>query len=368
MNFRVNINFFQKSLKFFSTIAEAKISLQNFKISEESVQLLKKFNIDGFFPIQAATYNSILKGRDIIGKAHTGTGKTLAFALPIIEKLTKNKEYGRKPRALIFCPTRELAKQVATEFRKFSSQLSIVSVYGGTAYGPSIGEISRGCDIVVGTPGRIKDLYKKGYLSFKDLQVLCLDEADHMLDIGFEKDIEEIIEKIRGDQNIEEGNSSNYQTLLFSATIPNWIKKISKKYLREDCDMIDIVGNNTNQTNHNISYEAIPCSSNNYISVIPDLIHEIGDGRCLIFSETQADVKSLQIKLSQTSMSSSNVGALYGSLGQNEREKTLDAFKKGSIRCIVATNVAARGLDIPNVDTVIQLGVPESIEPFIHRR
>lgn len=352
------------------------LPFEQFNLDPKLVTSLKSKGLLGMFPIQAATYNAIVDGTDIIARARTGTGKTLAFLLPMIDDITKQKSKVRHPKALILAPTRELARQVHDEITRVAPWVPTVCCHGGVSYMPQRSQLERGVEIVVGTPGRVKDLIESKALVLAEIKTLVMDEADHMLDIGFADDMETVMKLINAQQLTDEEESkpavSKYQTLMFSATVPTWVKSVSKKYLRPGMKMIDLVGNSETQAGKNIKYQATPCHPSNRASLLIDMFrlressHSDNEKkRVIIFTETKRDVDEIAASLNMYNRKMCSV--LHGDVSQNVRQETLDAFKRGTITCLVATDVAARGLDVSNVDLVVQMGLPPSIEPFLHR-
>ncbi|KAK1392842.1 RNA helicase [Heracleum sosnowskyi] len=337
-------------------------ALSNFRISEPLRNKLKSNGIEALFPIQAMTFGIILEGSDLVGRARTGQGKTLAFVLPILESLTNGvfKEsrktgYGRSPSVLVLLPTRELATQVAADFETYGGSLGLNSccLYGGAPYQSQHMQLKRGVDIVVGTPGRIKDHIERGNLDFSSLKFRVLDEADEMLKMGFVDDVELILGKVE--------DASKVQTLLFSATLPIWVKQIASRFLKADKKTADLVGNEKMKASTNVRHIVIPCSSSARAQLIPDIIRCYSSGgRSIIFTETKDSASQLAGILP-------GARALHGDIQQATREVTLAGFRSGKFMTLVATNVAARGLDINDVQLIIQCEPPRDVEAYIHR-
>ncbi|KAI4368246.1 hypothetical protein MLD38_016823 [Melastoma candidum] len=322
------------------------------------VDTLEKRGITHLFPIQRAVLLPALEGRDIIARAKTGTGKTLAFGIPIIKRLTDGDEKvstrrGRLPRMLVLAPTRELAKQVEKEIQDSAPDLNTVCVYGGVSYITQQNALSRGVDVVVGTPGRIIDLVNSNSLKLGEVEYLVLDEADQMLAAGFEEDVEVILEKL----------PSQRQSMLFSATIPVWVKKLAQKYLNNPLT-IDLVGDHDEKLAEGIKLFAISTTPTSKRTILSDLItvHAKG-GKTIVFTQTKRDADEVSMALTNSIASE----ALHGDISQRQREKTLNGFRQGKFTVLVATDVAARGLDIPNVDLVIHYELPNDPETFVHR-
>ncbi|KAG6429532.1 hypothetical protein SASPL_107584 [Salvia splendens] len=343
-------------------------SVSNFRISAPLRETLKAKGIEALFPIQAMTFDTILDGSDMIGRARTGQGKTLAFVLPILESLTNGRVkalrktgYGKAPSVLVLLPTRELATQVAADFEVYGGALGLTCccLYGGSPYPPQQNQLKRGVDIIVGTPGRIKDHIERGNIDFRSLQFRVLDEADEMLRMGFVDDVELILGKVE--------DSSKVQTLLFSATLPVWVKQISTKFLKPDKKTADLVGNEKMKASTNVRHFVLPCSVSARAQLIPDIIRcysssllKSSGGRTIIFTETKDSASTLAGVLP-------GARALHGDIQQSTREVTLNAFRSGKFSTLVATNVAARGLDIDDVQLIIQCEPPRDVEAYIHR-
>ncbi|CAI5535584.1 unnamed protein product [Closterium sp. Naga37s-1] len=324
-------------------------------------QSLLKRGIARLFPIQHAVLAPSMEGRDIIARAKTGTGKTLAFGIPILERITREIEENngrrpfRAPRCLVLAPTRELAKQVEREFCESAPNLSTACVYGGVSIDAQMRQLKRGVDVVVGTPGRLIDLIERGTLSLREIQFMVLDEADQMLAVGFEEDVERIME------NLPEGG--RIQMSLFSATMPSWVKKLSRKYLTSPLT-IDLVGEQEEKLAEGIRLLCVRAPNASKRSILVDLItvHAMG-GKTIVFTQTKKDADEVAMALGR----SVGCEALHGDIPQQQRERTLQAFRDGRFVVLVATDVAARGLDIPNVDLVIHYEIPNDPETFVHR-
>ncbi|KAK7385907.1 hypothetical protein VNO78_31869 [Psophocarpus tetragonolobus] len=325
-------------------------------ISEDIVSALAKKGITKLFPIQRAVLEPAMQGRDMIGRARTGTGKTLAFGIPIMDKIIQfNAKHGRgrDPLALVLAPTRELARQVEKEFYESAPNLDTICVYGGTPISRQMRQLDYGVDIAVGTPGRIIDLLNRGALNLKDVQFVVLDEADQMLQVGFQEDVEKILERL----------PPKRQTLMFSATMPSWIKQISRNYLN-DALTVDLVGDSDQKLADGISLFSIATDLYVKSGILATLITEHAKGgKCIVFTQTKRDAD----RLSYTMAKSVQCEALHGDISQAQREKTLAGFRNGHFNVLVATDVASRGLDIPNVDLVIHYDLPSSSEIFVHR-
>ncbi|KAJ2776237.1 hypothetical protein GGI15_004902 [Coemansia interrupta] len=344
--------------------AEAsKLDLDNFALSDATKAALRKRGIAALFPIQASTLQPILDGFDVLGRARTGTGKTLAFSLPMIEVLQRApdaaQQRGRAARAIVLAPTRELAKQVAAEIEQTTRQLAVATVYGGTSIYDQQQKLRGGVDFVVGTPGRVIDLINRGSLQLGSIEFVCLDEADQMLDIGFKDDMEKVLQGVR-----DQRSGAAYQTLLFSATVPEWVGQVARDFMRPDHRRIDLIGAQPLKTSETIEYKAVLAPWRARHDVISDLVAVHGGAqRVIIFTETKADANAFAMAPRMAAVAQ----ALHGDIPQAQREKTLQAFRAGALRVLICTDVAARGLDIPEVDLVVNASPPKDAETFIHR-
>ncbi|DAZ96216.1 TPA: hypothetical protein N0F65_012578 [Lagenidium giganteum] len=344
-------------------------SLDQFRISEQTKAALRKRGINALFPIQAMTFDKILDGKDLMGRARTGMGKTLAFALPVIEKLlsgNNKKARGRAPRVVCMAPTRELAKQVASEFEQTAPTLETVCIYGGASYASQNDAFRKGVDILVGTTGRVIDHIERGNLRLHACEFLILDEADTMLEMGFREDVQKVfaaMEKVQNDQFTR-------QTLLFSATIPSWVKEVADKYMAKDREYVNLVKNEDSQASVDVQHIAIPCHWQGRPTLLANLlgVYAKKNTRTIIFAETKKDCNELAVhpEIKQDSQ------VLHGDIAQDQRETTMKAFREGRLRLLIATDVAARGLDM-NVDLVINSEPPRKqsgnadVETYVHR-
>ncbi|XP_030529572.2 DEAD-box ATP-dependent RNA helicase 3, chloroplastic [Rhodamnia argentea] len=338
--------------------SEDELALSKLGLPQRLVESLEKRGITHLFPIQRAVFIPALEGRDLIARAKTGTGKTLAFGIPILKRLTDGDEHrssrrGRLPRVLVLAPTRELAKQVEKEMKESAPYLNTVCVYGGVSYITQQSALSRGVDVVVGTPGRIIDLINGNSLKLGEVEYLVLDEADQMLAVGFEQDVELILEKL----------PSQRQSMLFSATMPGWVKKLARKYLNNPLT-IDLVGEKDEKLAEGIKIYAISATPTSKRTVLSDLITVYAKGgKTIVFTQTKRDADEVSMALTSSIASE----ALHGDISQHQRERTLNGFRQGKFTVLVATDVASRGLDIPNVDLIIHYELPNDSETFVHR-
>ncbi|OIJ26465.1 DEAD/DEAH box helicase [Nocardioides luteus] len=301
--------------------------------------------------IQAATIPTLLQGRDVVGLAQTGTGKTAAFALPVLSNLDV---YQNAPQALVLAPTRELALQVCEAFERYASNLDgvrILPVYGGQGYGPQLTALRRGVHVVVGTPGRIMDHLEKGTLDLSQLRFLVLDEADEMLNMGFAEDVETILADTPEDK----------QVALFSATMPAQIRRLSKKYLR-DAEEISVKAKT--QTAANITQRYLMVSYPQKVDALTRILEVENFEGMIVFTRTKSETESLAEKLRARGFAAT---AINGDIAQVQREKTVNQLKDGSLDILVATDVAARGLDVERISHVVNYDLPTDVEAYVHR-
>jgi len=323
----------------------------DFGFNQSILNSLKNKGYKNPTPIQKAAIPELMLGRDLLGQAQTGTGKTAAFALPLIEKLTDNKELNAK--VLVMTPTRELATQVAESFKSYSSESSnfkTVAIYGGTDYRNQISALKRKVDVVVGTPGRIMDHIRQGTFKIKDINCLVLDEADEMLNMGFLEDIEWIIDQL----------PENKQMVLFSATMPSEIRNIAKKYLN---DPAEILIKSVKKETQLISQKFLYVQRHHKLDALKRIL-ELNNEGVIIFVRTKLLTTSIAEALEN---SGHTVAVLNGDIPQNQRENTVDRLKKGFINILVATDVAARGLDVERIKLVVNYDFPFDKETYTHR-
>ncbi|KAA8595530.1 hypothetical protein FQN60_010821 [Etheostoma spectabile] len=338
-------------------------AFSNFRISQFTIDKLKARGVSYLFDIQVKTFNSVYDGEDVIAQARTGTGKTFSFAIPLVEKLQRETVQfarGRPPKILVLTPTRELAIQVAKDFKDITKKLSLTCFYGGSSYNPQLEAIRNGIDILIGTPGRIKDHLQNNKLDLSKLKHVVLDEVDQMLDMGFAEQVEEILSS-----SYQKVSESNPQTLLFSATCPPWVYEVAKKYMRPECKHVDLIGKKTQKAATTVEHLAIACHWSQRAAVIGDVIqvYSGSHGRTIVFCETKKEANELSLNASIKQ----STQTLHGDIPQKQREITLKGFRSGGFEVLVATNVAARGLDIPEVDLVVQCSPPKDVESYIHR-
>jgi len=321
-----------------------------------SDELLRAVDDSGYSeatPIQAKAIPSVLIGKDLVGIAQTGTGKTAAFVLPMIDILGHGRSRARMPRSLILEPTRELAAQVAENFEKYGKyhKLSMALLIGGVQMGDQIKALEKGVDVLIATPGRLMDLFGRGKILLTGCDLLVIDEADRMLDMGFIPDIEEICSRL----------PKQRQTLLFSATMPPPIQKLASKFLT-DPKTVEVARPAT--TNINIDQQVIEVRADKKRDVLRELLRGEGMKNAIIFSNRKTMVRDLYTSLKRSGFA---VGQIHGDMDQADRIAEFDRFKNDEITVLVASDVAARGLDVRGVSHVVNFDVPWQPDDYVHR-
>nr|WP_312897794.1 DEAD/DEAH box helicase [Actinomadura namibiensis] len=313
---------------------------------------LKAEGIVDAFPIQELALPIALGGHDIIGQARTGTGKTLAFGIALLQRI---RHGGKKPQALVLAPTRELAMQVTDDLLVAGGKLGtrVLSVYGGRAYEPQISALREGVDVVVGTPGRLLDLVKQKHLDLSEVAVLVLDEADRMLDLGFLPDIERIVDRI----------PVRRQTMLFSATMPGEIVALSRRYLTRPTN-VRAESHAESETTPQVKQFVYQAHQMDKPEMLSRVLQARGRGLSMVFCQTKRACDRVAADLEQRGFAAA---AVHGDLGQGQRERALRAFRNGKIDVLVATDVAARGLDVDDVTHVVNYECPDSADTYVHR-
>ncbi|MGZ8292647.1 MAG: DEAD/DEAH box helicase [Telluria sp.] len=320
-------------------------------LSAAVFKVIKEVGYETPSPIQAATIPLLLANRDVLGQAQTGTGKTAAFALPILSNIDIKQQ---APQALVLAPTRELAIQVAEAFQKYATHIKdfhVLPIYGGQSYGPQLSALRRGVHVVVGTPGRVIDHLEKGSLDLSQLKTLVLDEADEMLRMGFIDDVEQILQK----------TPASRQTALFSATMPPPIKRIAKTYLRDPQEVTVAAKTGTAE---NITQRYWLVSGMQKLEALTRILEAEPFDGMIIFARTKLGTEELATKLQARGFAAT---AINGDMQQTQRERTIEQLKNGKIDILVATDVAARGLDVERISHVINYDVPSDPESYTHR-
>ena len=320
-------------------------------LPESLLAALREVGYETPSPIQAATIPPLLAGRDVLGQAQTGTGKTAAFALPALARL---EPAPGKPQVLVLAPTRELAIQVAEAFQKYAHHIpgfQVLPIYGGQSYGPQLHALKRGVHVVVGTPGRVIDHLERGSLDLSELRMLVLDEADEMLRMGFIDDVEAVLKK----------TPETRQVALFSATMPAQIKRIAQTYLK---DPVEIAIKAQTTTAENIRQRFWMVSGVNKLDALTRIMEAEPFDAMIIFARTKLGTDELAEKLAARGFSAA---AINGDVEQKTRERTIQRLKDGQIDVLVATDVAARGLDVERISHVLNYDIPYDTESYVHR-
>ncbi len=333
------------------TISGVDVTFSDLALNKSLIKILNEVGYESPSPIQAQAIPLLLEGKDIIGQAQTGTGKTAAFALPLISNMDLKQ---KDPQLLVLAPTRELAIQVAEAFQKYATYMKgfhVLPVYGGSDYSGQIRALKRGVHVVVGTPGRVMDHIRKGTLKLGDLSALVLDEADEMLRMGFIDDVEWILEQ----------TPESRQIALFSATMPQQIRRIATKYLN-DPEQVTIKTKTT--TVNTIRQRFWPVSGVHKLDALTRILEAEDFDGMIIFVRTKNSTIELADKLKARGYSAA---ALNGDIAQNQRERTVNDIKKGRLDILVATDVAARGLDVERISHVVNYDVPHDTESYVHR-
>lgn len=328
-----------------------KLTFADLGLDAAVLKALKDVGYETPSAIQAATIPVLLQGRDVVGLAQTGTGKTAAFALPVLSQM----ETGHKnPQALVLAPTRELALQVCEAFEKYAAHIkgvSVLPVYGGQGYGQQLSALRRGVDVIVGTPGRIMDHLDKGTLDLSELKFLVLDEADEMLKMGFAEDVETILAD----------TPSTKQVALFSATMPAQIRRISAQYLN---DPEEITVKTKTTTSANITQRYLVVSYQQKIDALTRILEVENFEGMIVFTRTKNETETVAEKLRARGYTAA---AINGDIAQVQRERTVNQLKSGKLDILVATDVAARGLDVERISHVVNYDLPIDTESYVHR-
>ena len=304
-------------------------------------------------PIQAKAIPPALQGRDVLGCAQTGTGKTAAFALPILQRLAATKATSYRARCLVLCPTRELASQIADGFAAYGKNLQLkhTVIFGGVGENPQISALRRGIDVIIATPGRLLDLMEQGHVALREIEVLVLDEADRMLDMGFIRDIRRIVAKLPEER----------QTMLFSATMPAEIRQLADSLLREPAVVqVAPVATTVEKVEQSVYFVDRP----NKPQLLAHLVNELPMSRAIVFTRTKHGADKVVRHLHQRGI---RAEAIHGNTSQNARERALENFRSSKIPVLVATDIASRGIDIDNVSHVVNYDVTHEPETYVHR-
>jgi superfamily II DNA/RNA helicase len=340
-------------------------SFADFGVHVDIVASLTDAGITTPFPIQSMTLPVALGGHDIIGQAKTGTGKTLGFGVPMLDRVVSPADpefaglsYAGRPQALAVAPTRELAVQVAADLQQAGRRrgIRVLTVYGGRAYEPQIEALQRGVEVVVGTPGRLIDLAKQGHLNLSSVKTLVLDEADEMLDLGFLPDVEKILAL----------TPASRQTMLFSATMPGPVVALARRYMRQPTHIRAMTedGVSDSQTVAATTQFAYRAHAMDKTEMLARILQAEGRGLTIVFSRTKRTAAKVADELVDRGFAAA---AIHGDLGQGAREQALRAFRSGKVDVLVATDVAARGIDVEDVTHVVNFQCPEDDKTYVHR-
>ena len=328
---------------------------EKFNLSPATLKCLKDNNYHNPTPIQDISIPLLLKGGDLLGIAQTGTGKTAAFSLPLIEKLLQNKVKAKPAhiRSLIITPTRELASQIEANIKKYSKgqNLKTKTIFGGVGKQPQIHSLSKGLDILIATPGRLLDLTAEGHVYYKQVETLILDEADRMLEFGFIKDIKKIISML----------PKKRQTLLFSATMPKDIRELSKTILISP-KTVEVTPEST--TVDKIKQTAKHVQNADKVDELVKIVRSNKVISTLVFTRTKYGADKIVKKLSRKSI---NAVAIHGNKSQGAREKALANFRSKKVNVLIATDIAARGIDVPHISHVVNYNIPDDPKSYVHR-
>jgi superfamily II DNA/RNA helicase len=336
------------------TVVPEGLTFNDFAIPTTVVRELSSQGIESPFPIQVASLPDTLKGRDVLGRGRTGSGKTLAFSLPVVTRLSQSdtRRAARRPRALVLCPTRELANQINATMEPLAKALGLntTTIFGGVAQSRQVSALNAGVDIVIACPGRLEDLLNQRLLSLDGIEITVLDEADHMADLGFLPGVKRIMDK----------TPTRGQRLLFSATLDNGVDQLVKRYL-------------SNPVSHSVDSAESPVSNmTHHIFAVrdadakKDVVQQLasGTGRRVLFTRTKHQAKKLAKQLTAQGIPSVD---LHGNLGQGARERNLEAFSNGSVRVLVATDIAARGIHVDEIELVVHVDPPAEHKAYLHR-
>ncbi|GMA38885.1 DEAD/DEAH box helicase [Mobilicoccus caccae] len=335
----------------------------DFDVHPDIVAALADSGIVTPFPIQSMTLPVALGGHDIIGQAKTGTGKTLGFGVPLLDRVIAPGDddvdtlaHPGRPQALVVAPTRELANQVAGDLERAAKRrgIRVTTIYGGRAFEPQIEALKKGVEVVVGTPGRLIDLMQQGHLVLSSVRTLVLDEADEMLDLGFLPDVEKLLAK----------TPASRQTMLFSATMPGAVVTLARRYMSRPTHIRAIETDDEGQTVKAIEQFVYRAHAMDKVEMVARILQAEGRGLTIVFSRTKRTAAKVAEELVDRGFAAASI---HGDLGQGAREQALRAFRNGKVDILVATDVAARGIDVENVTHVINYQCPEDEKTYLHR-
>jgi len=340
----------------------ADVTFGDLGMGSNIVEVLKNMGAETPFPIQAATIPAILEGRDVLGRGRTGSGKTIAFGAPLVESILlsqkgKRREIGRKPRAIILAPTRELALQIDRTVQPIARSVGLFTtqIYGGVPQARQVGALNKGVDIIIGTPGRIEDLIEQRKLDLSEIRIAVLDEADHMAELGFAEPVQRILRKTG--TALEDGATS--QKLLFSATLDREVAAIVDEFLVNPA-VYEVAGEDQNSST--IEHRVLVIEHRDKAEVLTSLVDR--EGQTLVFARTRAYAEMLSEQFEDAGIASV---ALHGDLNQAKRTRNLQKLTAGKVQVLVATDVAARGIHVDDIDLVVQADAPDEYKTYLHR-
>lgn len=332
------------------------MSFGDLGLGENIVRVLAELGAATPFPIQAATVAPILEGRDVLARGRTGSGKTIAFGAPLVESILRSqagsrREFGRSPKALVLAPTRELALQIDRTIQPIARSVGLFTtqIYGGVPQARQVGALKKGVDIIVGTPGRIEDLVEQGKLDLSDVRIAVLDEADHMCELGFLEPVQRIL-RLTADGS---------QKLLFSATLDREVAALVDEFLVEPA-VYEVAGED--QDSSTIEHRVLVIDHRDKAEILTSLVDR--DGKTLVFARTRAYAEMLAEQFDDAGIPSL---ALHGDLNQAKRTRNLEKLTSGRVRVLVATDVAARGIHVDDIDLVVQADAPDEYKTYLHR-
>jgi superfamily II DNA/RNA helicase len=331
-------------------------SFADLGLGKNIISALAELGAASPFPIQVATIPDVLAGRDVLGRGRTGSGKTIAFGAPLVERLLvanagKKRTQGRAPRAIVLAPTRELAMQINRTIMPIAKSVGLftMTIVGGMPQGPQVMALRRGVDIVIATPGRLEDLQRQGHLPLDEVSVVVLDEADHMCDLGFLEPVQRILRSLQGD----------VQHLLFSATLDKGVAAIIDEFLEEP-SVHEVAGED--QASSTIDHRVFLIDHHDKIPILTHILR--GDVKAIVFARTRAFTDQLADELDDAGI---DAIAIHGDLTQAKRARALERFANNRARVLVATDVAARGIHVDDVDLVVQADAPDEYKTYLHR-